>query len=132
VHVIDRSWARAVQAAIPIKSAQRVDGDVRDDIFGCSSWDVLYHFGAGGEATAQAEHAFEKQVADAVAAGKKPPERAGNIYGAPREARKCSTSTQANSEAGGQPRRRPETGTRSAFAGRTPVRAGSAVPSRSI
>jgi hypothetical protein len=32
------------------------------------------------------------------------------------KARKCSTSTQANSEAGGQPRRRPETGTRSAFA----------------
>jgi hypothetical protein len=31
------------------------------------------------------ERAFEKQVADAVAAGKKPPERAGNIYGAPRE-----------------------------------------------
>jgi hypothetical protein len=29
--------------------------------------------------------AFEKQVADAVAAGKKSPERAGNIYGAPRE-----------------------------------------------
>jgi hypothetical protein len=31
------------------------------------------------------ERAFEKQVADAVAAGEKPPERAGNVYGAPRE-----------------------------------------------
>jgi hypothetical protein len=31
------------------------------------------------------ERAFEKQVADAVAAGKKPLERAGKIYGAPCE-----------------------------------------------
>jgi hypothetical protein len=31
------------------------------------------------------ERAFERQVAEAIAAGQKPPERAGNIYGAPRE-----------------------------------------------
>jgi hypothetical protein len=31
------------------------------------------------------ERAFEKQVADAVAAGQKPPTRDGNVYGAPRE-----------------------------------------------
>jgi hypothetical protein len=31
------------------------------------------------------ERAFEKQVADAIAAGQKPPTREGNVYGAPRE-----------------------------------------------
>jgi hypothetical protein len=31
------------------------------------------------------ERAFEKQVADAIAAGQKPPSRDGNVYGAPRE-----------------------------------------------
>jgi hypothetical protein len=31
------------------------------------------------------ERAFERQVAEAIAAGQKPPERSGNIYGAPRE-----------------------------------------------